>query len=274
MDKRQLRAFICVFEERNITHAAELLHVTQPALSSTIKALEDELDTQLFIRKPRGVDVTEHARMLYPHACRMINDMDVLASRFSKRQSQTELTIGIEQDIPSSCLSYLLATIQHNLDNVQLTLDPGCTGNIRLGCESLRCEDELFITLFEDTYALAYPVDHPISQIDELTLAHLYNQNWILYPESNFHQRFQLFYDSSVGGNNTNAGSFSLALDLVEAGFGLTIAPSLLIKSRCHLASRQLPSYPLPHRIGICYTIQALENYGVSQLLSVLNKSV
>jgi len=67
MDKRQLNAFICVFEERNITRAAEQLNLTQPALSATIKALEESLSTRLFIRKPRGVEVTEDARALYPH---------------------------------------------------------------------------------------------------------------------------------------------------------------------------------------------------------------
>ncbi|RBN01022.1 LysR family transcriptional regulator, partial [Klebsiella pneumoniae] len=40
MDSRQLNAFIAVFEERNITAAAQRLHLSQPALSGTIKSLE------------------------------------------------------------------------------------------------------------------------------------------------------------------------------------------------------------------------------------------
>ena len=75
MDKRQLKAFICVFEERNITRAAQLLNLTQPALSATIKLLEEELATTLFIRRPRGVEVTEDARVLYPQARKMLSDM-------------------------------------------------------------------------------------------------------------------------------------------------------------------------------------------------------
>lgn len=90
MDKRQLKAFMCVFEERNITRAAALLNLTQPALSATIKALEEELGTQLFERKPRGVEVTEDARVLYPHARRMIGDMSALACRFRKKQGFVE----------------------------------------------------------------------------------------------------------------------------------------------------------------------------------------
>mgnify|MGYP003616953544 CR=1 FL=1 len=105
MDKRQLSAFISVFEERNITRAAEQLSLTQPALSATVKALEEELGTQLFVRKPRGVEVTEDARALYPHACRMIQDMATLTARFRKRQDKAPLTIGIEQDIAAPCLA-------------------------------------------------------------------------------------------------------------------------------------------------------------------------
>ena len=149
MDKRQLSAFICVFEERNITRAAEQLSLTQPALSATVKALEEELGTQLFVRKPRGVEVTEDARALYPHACRMLQEMATLTSRFRKRQDRAPLNIGVEQDIASPCLASLLQRIHLEMPETLVTLDPGCTGDIRLGCESLRCEDELFMPLFD-----------------------------------------------------------------------------------------------------------------------------
>ena len=274
MDKRQLSAFIRVFEERNITRAAEQLNLTQPALSATIKALEEDLGAQLFVRKPRGVDVTENARVLYPHACRMLNDMAALASRFRKRQGKTLLSIGIEQDIASACLMYLREIIGLGLPDVLVTLDPGCTGHIRLGCESLRCEDELFLPLFDENYVLTYPVNHPLAQVTELTFEHLHHQPWVMYPAHHSHQRFQPFYGAFTSAPCANAGSFSQALDLVEAGFGLTIAPALLAESRRNLAFCQLPGYPLMRRVGICYAVQELENPAVEQLLDSLNRKI
>jgi DNA-binding transcriptional LysR family regulator len=268
MDKRQLSAFIAVFEERNITRAAEQLSLTQPALSATVKALEEELGTRLFVRKPRGVEVTEDARALYPHACRMIQDMATLTARFRKREDRAPLTIGIEQDIATPCLASLLHLISHEIPDTVVTLDPGCTGDIRLGCESLRCEDELFMPLVDERYVLAFPAGHAFSKVEELSAEQLISQPWVMYPAHDSHQRFLPLYGTSGGAPNANAGSFTLALDLVEAGFGLAIAPQTLVDSRCDLSWRTLPGYPLLRRIGICYAVQAAENPAVSRFLA------
>lgn len=274
MDKRQLSAFICVFEERNITRASEQLSLTQPALSATIKALEEELGTQLFIRKPRGVDVTEDARALYPHARRMIDEMSALTSRFRQRRDKSPLTIGIEQDISASSLQFLLEECRTTLPDALITLDPGCTGDIRFGCESLRCEDELFIPLFEESYVLAYPSDHPLGKAEVLSAELLCNQAWVMYPAHDSHQRFLPFYGACAETPSANTGSFTLALDLVEAGFGLTIAPQGLVEQRCDVTAHPLPGYPLLRRVGICYAMQALGNPLVERLLDGLSKTI
>ena len=68
MDIRTLYYFATIAEELNITKAAEKLCMSQPPLSSQIKSLEEELDTVLFIRGKRHLQLTESGKLLQRHA--------------------------------------------------------------------------------------------------------------------------------------------------------------------------------------------------------------
>ncbi len=68
MDIRTLSYFVTIAEELNITKAAAKLCMSQPPLSSQMKALEDELDTVLFIRGKRRLQLTDSGKLLYRHA--------------------------------------------------------------------------------------------------------------------------------------------------------------------------------------------------------------
>src|SRR5438874_2645519 len=61
-----LRAFEAAARHASFTHAAEELHVTQAAVSHQVKALEERLGVALFVRRPRGLEITGEGQALLP----------------------------------------------------------------------------------------------------------------------------------------------------------------------------------------------------------------
>ena len=80
MELYQLRSFAAVAELGQLTRAAEKLHVSQPAVSAQIKALEDELGVALFERTPSGMVLTSAGRTLLPEAEKVVAAAQVLLS--------------------------------------------------------------------------------------------------------------------------------------------------------------------------------------------------
>lgn len=75
MDLIQLRAFVTVAHEGNLTRAAERLHLTQPAVSLQIKSLQAALNLQLFARTPNGMALTDDGAKLLPFAERVMESV-------------------------------------------------------------------------------------------------------------------------------------------------------------------------------------------------------
>ncbi len=82
MEIRTLRYFLAIAREENMTKAAEILHVTQPTLSKTLRALEDELGQRLFTRHSFSISLTEEGILLRKRAEDLVSMADKIIGEF------------------------------------------------------------------------------------------------------------------------------------------------------------------------------------------------
>ncbi|MDU9394608.1 LysR family transcriptional regulator [Pseudomonas sp. zfem002] len=259
MDIRHLKAFIAVFEERNITAAAQRLCVAQPSLSVTIRQLEDELGVQLFQRQARGVEVSEPARVLYPQAQRMVAEAEALGRQFREGRRQISLQLGIEADIAAAHVESFIRMASAALPPLQLTLLDGCAGDARLGVETLCCEDELFLPLWEEPFVLALPAAGS-------------GQRWIICPRDASHQRLLGFYGEAAQDAVGQAATLQQAVYLVAAGLGQALLPQSLVEHHPGVQWRPCQGAAPSRRVGLCYAAQALQLPALAQLQAALGE--
>lgn len=120
MNITQMKYFITVAKTLNFTKAAEILFITQPALSRQISAIENELNLQLFVRSNRSVRLTPPATVLLKEFERIYNDYNlaVANARNSFQGLSGELNIGILEgmyvgDLFPGILNYLSEYYPH-----------------------------------------------------------------------------------------------------------------------------------------------------------------
>lgn len=124
MELRHLRYFLAIAEYKSIRLASEHIHVTQPALSRQIQALEAELDFELFERTPRGLTLTVAGESYMTDVCRIMGDLEV-AARKAKRISighAGHLRLGFVENcswdgiVPSALRAFQLCTSRVSLE--------------------------------------------------------------------------------------------------------------------------------------------------------------
>jgi LysR family transcriptional regulator, regulator of abg operon len=97
MKTHQLRALTVLAEHGSMRAAAQLLHVTQPAISQAIRELEEQAGTQLVARSASGVVLTEAGQLLLQHARRVVREIELaqsaLATHLGRQDGQ--LSIGV-----------------------------------------------------------------------------------------------------------------------------------------------------------------------------------
>jgi LysR family nitrogen assimilation transcriptional regulator len=130
MDSRQLRYFIAVYEQRNLSRASSQTSVAQSALSHHISNLEAEFATPLFERKPRGMEPTAAGERLYEHA-RIILRAMAEAEREIKQGSSAiagDISIGMANSGVKAIGVPLMRAVLSRYPDLKLSLTESLSG--------------------------------------------------------------------------------------------------------------------------------------------------
>lgn len=123
MDMRQLRYFVTVVEEGQITLAAQKLNMAQPPLSQSIKKMEHEIGAKLLVRHGRKLEVTEAGEVLYSKGLQLLNTFDETLG--AVRETGEGLRGTLSLGCVMTCIHQLPERVQsfHNLyPQVQLKI--------------------------------------------------------------------------------------------------------------------------------------------------------
>jgi DNA-binding transcriptional LysR family regulator len=132
MELRQLRHFVAVAEDQHFTRAAERLMVSQSGLSASIRALERELQTPLFVRTTRRVTLTEAGRALLREAERILAGVRAAHEAVAAVQGvlRGTLSLGAEQCIAGVDVPGLLAAFRRQHPDVEIRLRQTGSGTL------------------------------------------------------------------------------------------------------------------------------------------------
>ena len=132
MELYQLKTFVAVAEEGNLTKAAERIFASQPAVSGHIKALEEELGLPLFVRTPRGMQLTEAGKDLKVKAEAILSAADDMLNqaRNYRKDLTGKLCVVLNTDPDFLRVTGLIDAMAQTHPKLRLKFQQGDSWNI------------------------------------------------------------------------------------------------------------------------------------------------
>lgn len=132
VDLELYRVFYAVAKHKHMTKASKELHISQPAISQSIKKLEDQLGGTLFLRSNKGMGLTEEGKMFYEYvkgALELINNAENEFTSF-KDLSKGEVKIGCSTTLTKLVLMNALKDFHLDYPNININITNDLTSNL------------------------------------------------------------------------------------------------------------------------------------------------
>lgn len=248
MDLVQLRAFVTIAQEGNLTRASERLHLTQPAVSLQLKSLQRSLNLQLFTRSASGMVLTNEGSKLLPIAERILSSAEELRMGAEAMHSTLsgKLAIGTILDPEFIRLGPFLRRLVESYPQLSTELSHGMSGSVLQQIRSGELDVGYYLgnpgkdfaceTLTSFTYNVVAPRGWAsrVKGCDWVALSRL---PWIWTPPESAHNRLlsRVFAQYKLVPNKVAlVDQEPSMLDLVKSGVGLSLVRESVALREAH----------------------------------------
>jgi DNA-binding transcriptional LysR family regulator len=245
MELRQLKQVLVLAETLNFHRAAERLHMAQPPLSTSIRKLEDELGVSLFERLPSGLKITPAGEAVLVNARRTLFYADEVrrAAREGASGEQGAVKVGFVGSAIYSLMPQIIQAFRRRYPHVDLVIEESTTTDLLERLDNHTLDVALVrlpfleptsacLTMLQaDRLVLAVPVDSPLADRVDLSLAELGDEPFILYSRAlvpSMHAVvMHAFNQAGIRPRVAQeAVQVHTVFSLVESGLGLALVPS------------------------------------------------
>jgi LysR family transcriptional activator of glutamate synthase operon len=289
MEIRQLESFRAVVREGSFTAAAKKMHMTQPAVSLHIKALEEELGARLLERDARGVRLTPAGTALLESADAALANLQEAARRIDEIQAPERGTVVLAcgDTVALHLLPPVLTRFQKLHPKAELHIRNH--GSRAILEQVLGREADLGIVtrppwvdpalwsrvLLEDPLLLALPRKHPLAARKRITLASLRDEPSVLLAKP---AETRSLIDRALREAGVDltvvmeSGNLEVVKTYVANGLGLSILPQMAVTAsdRRRMAVRALPGTIPARRIAVVRRKDRRPGLLVTALLTLL----
>ena len=192
MNVAQIRYFVVAAQVQNLSQAAQMLHLSQPALSKSIAKLEQELGTPLFVRRGKNIVLNEQGRAFLAHAWISLRELDNLMLDMQEMNAggRARITIGVfqaEDGVTEHLMAYSALHPEVELDIQSISDSPEEPDinrfDVMIYADSHRFEKLRSFPLGEEDYLLAVPADHDFAGRESVSLEELSGQSFVFMDQ-------------------------------------------------------------------------------------------
>jgi DNA-binding transcriptional LysR family regulator len=240
---RQLRYFAVLGRELSYRRAAELLFVTQPAISLAIKQLETELGVKLLIRDTRSVALSDAGKMWLPKVNAALNSVDQLSREIAEwaRGAEGVLRIGYLVGIGTALLTQILPAFEATYPLVEVEAiefdfsDPSAglaTGAVDLAIirPPIDLPSHEILVVQKESWVACLPRNHRFAARESLSIHELLDEPIIAAPESAGSWRDHWIAMDARAGKPANiagiASTYELEFTAISRGLGISFTTS------------------------------------------------